>query len=388
MSTPIAERAVTDCRKVGKALLKFLSTNDVPRPQSHQFGPYLPKQAWQFFTPHAPTKGVNLKSWPEILWPDGRTTKSCITWYGKAKTEYRLTRFGRDFPFLTTDQIGSLLVLIPESHERFIAYVFDREDEIEELFVGLGVEVVEDWGCIFDVEYPAPIESAENCLARQFREYANNLIAFPGTTDISLAAANAVKHCNATFRSLSVDEQLMTLVQAEYQLFQLVERVFCENEVQRLFKSVDDFLGTALSILNRRKVRAVRALENHFEYLMTVAGLNVEVRPKIDGQPDVIVPSREAYDDPAFPSEKLAAIGLKTTCKDRWRQILNEAQRANRRFLVTLQQGISTKQLDEMEAANVTIVVPKPLHRFYAKDDRSRLTTIKSLFDFLRKQQH
>jgi len=35
MTGPIVERAIVDCRRVGKALLKFLSTNDVPRPQSH-----------------------------------------------------------------------------------------------------------------------------------------------------------------------------------------------------------------------------------------------------------------------------------------------------------------------------------------------------------------
>lgn len=199
------------------------------------------------------------------------------------------------------------------------------------------------------------------------------MAAFPGTADISAAAAVAVRQCNVSFESLSADEQLMELVRAEYELFRLVERVMCRNEVQRLFTSIDDFLETALTILNRRKVRAGRALENHFESLLSEADLRFEVRPQIDGRPDVILPSREAYEDSALPSENLTAIGLKTTCKDRWRQILKEARRAGRRFLVTLQQGITTAQLDEMTNSDITVVVPRPLHRFFARSDRGRL---------------
>lgn len=64
---------------------------------------------------HAPSpkKGRNDKHPVSILWQDGLITDSMITWYGAAKHEYRLTRFGHDFPFLNADMVGDLLVLIP-----------------------------------------------------------------------------------------------------------------------------------------------------------------------------------------------------------------------------------------------------------------------------------
>lgn len=63
-----------------------------------------------------------------------------------------------------------------------------------------------------------------------------------------------------------------------------------------------------------------------------------------------------------YPVEQLISLAAKTTCKDRWRQIINEADRLRDRtkFLCTLQQGISTAQLDEMQEERVILVVPRP----------------------------
>ena len=77
---------------------------------SHECGFYLPISVWQMYTPHAPVKGRNDKHPVSIVWQDGRRTDSVITWYGAAKHEYRLTRFGKDFPFLNEDVVGDLLV--------------------------------------------------------------------------------------------------------------------------------------------------------------------------------------------------------------------------------------------------------------------------------------
>jgi len=51
-------------------------------------------------------------------------------------------------------------------------------------------------------------------------------------------------------------------MKAEYRLFKLVERQLCLDEVRRLFKDIDDFLSTAARIMNRRKTRAGRSMEN------------------------------------------------------------------------------------------------------------------------------
>lgn len=69
-------------------------------------------------------------------------------------------------------------------------------------------------------------------------------------------------------------------------------------------------------------------------------------------------------------------LAAKTTCKDRWRQILNEANRISPKHLVTLQQGVSENQFNEMIAAGVTLVVPEALHESYPKAIRPKLLTL------------
>lgn len=58
--------------------------------------------------------------------------------------------------------------------------------------------------------------------------------------------------------------------------------------------------------------------------------------------------------------------------------MLNEADRLRDRpkYLCTLQQGISGAQMDEMQAENVILVVPKPYIVTYPKDRRDRIWTL------------
>jgi hypothetical protein len=154
-------------------------------------------------------------------------------------------------------------------------------------------------------------------------------------------------------------------MEAEYKLFRLAERQICQSEIVRIKKDVDDFLRTASSILNRRKSRAGRSLENHVEFLLNRARVPFEMRPDIDGKPDVIMPDCVSYHNTDYPVEKLLVVGIKTTCKDRWRQVLNEGRRVRPKYIITIQQGISSSQLNEMSAAQVTLVVPRHLHKYY-----------------------
>ena len=100
------------------------------------------------------------------------------------------------------------------------------------------------------------------------------------------------------------------------------------------------------------------------------------MRPNIDGKPDVVIPNEAAYHDKDYPLDKLFIIGVKTTCKDRWRQVLNEGKRVPEKHILTIQPGISTNQLNEMHKANVTLVVPKRFHKDYPKDRDITLLTV------------
>jgi type II restriction enzyme len=70
-------------------------------------------------------------------------------------------------------------------------------------------------------------------------------------------------------------------------------------------------------------------------------------------------------------------LGAKTTCKDRWRQVLNEADRIPVKHLFTLQPGVSSNQLNEMQENGVRLVVPAKNVGSFAPQDRDKLLTLK-----------
>src|SRR5437870_302694 len=146
MLSPHCERAIAEANQRGKAILKFVSRNDVGLTGGHQCGYYLPKAQWQMFTAHPPNKGYNAETAVSVLWQDGQVTDSRVKWYGKGtRSEYRMTRFGKDFPFLTFDNVGDLLVLIPETHQKFSAFVLDHDIDIEDMEAALGVQITKNW---------------------------------------------------------------------------------------------------------------------------------------------------------------------------------------------------------------------------------------------------
>ena len=95
-------------------------------------------------------------------------------------------------------------------------------------------------------------------------------------------------------------------------------------------------------------------------------------------KPDFLFPSAAAYQDPSYPKSRLRMLAAKTTAKDRWRQILNEADRVDRKHLLTLQEGVSEPQFAEMKAANVQLVVPAGLVSKYPKPVCHELMTLDS----------
>jgi type II restriction enzyme len=93
-------------------------------------------------------------------------------------------------------------------------------------------------------------------------------------------------------------------------------------------------------------------------------------------KPDFIFPSLEAYLNPNFENKNLFVLASKTTCKDRWRQILNEADNVKTKYLFTLQQGISKNQLEEMYKYNVCLIVPKLYLKSFPESFRERILTL------------
>ena len=155
----------------------------------------------------------------------------------------------------------------------------------------------------------------------------------------------------------------------EYTLFRALEYDRYGDIITRGFTSVDEFVYVANMVLNRRKSRAGKSLEHHLAAIFDGNELEYSAQAVTEGnkKPDFIFPSKEAYHNSRFSVDNLISLAAKTTCKDRWRQVLNEADRLKGRpkYLCTLQQGISGAQMDEMQAENVILVVPQPYIKTY-----------------------
>lgn len=158
--------------------------------------------------------------------------------------------------------------------------------------------------------------------------------------------------------------------------------------ITRGFDSVETFVNVANQVLNRRKSRAGKSLEHHLSALFDGNGLQYQEQAVTEGnkKPDFLFPSQAAYHDMSYPTEKLISLAAKTTCKDRWRQVINEANRlrGQAKFLCTLQQGISAAQMDEMQEEQVILVVPKPYIATYPKEKQDRIWTLGKFIDYVK----
>jgi type II restriction enzyme len=81
-------------------------------------------------------------------------------------------------------------------------------------------------------------------------------------------------------------------------------------------------------------------------------------------------------------------LGAKTTCKDRWRQVLNEADRVDEKYLFTLQQGISANQLKEMCDYNLKLIVPKKYLTCFPSEFRDKIGTLSSFITMVKERQN
>jgi type II restriction enzyme len=220
-----------------------------------------------------------------------------------------------------------------------------------------------------------------------FLKYLKSLsVKFPPTADLAIHARNCYNSSHRITSDLILsnpDQQILNWSEAEFNLFKLIENDRYLEIIKTPFHSVENLITTANSILQRRKSRAGSSLELQLTEIFKVFGISYSSQPVTENKknPDFIFPDIDSYINPAFSSEKLVMLAAKRTCKERWAQILNEADRIKTKHLFTLQQGISKNQLEEMYRQNVCLVVPRPYLSHFPEEFRSRIL---SLNDFNR----
>lgn len=369
-----------------KGFCKFLSANDTGATGGHQSGILISKSAVEmmFSTQELAQTGIPKRT-IKIRWQDDFETESCFTYY-ESKNELRITRFGRGFPFLKPEQTGALFVFTKQTDIDYSGYFLETDDEIEEFLDTFGISLTET-NSLIDIQRV----SAETQEKLSIQEFINNLdVDFPAS-DVMSAAARAIEektYDHIEYIRLNPDEKIISWTNMEYTLFRALEYARYGEIITKGFQSVDEFVRAANVVLNRRKSRAGKSLEHHLSAIFDGNCIEYSSQAVTEGnkKPDFLFPSQEAYHDHGFSVDYIVSLAAKTTCKDRWRQVLNEADRLRDKpkYLCTLQQGISGAQMDEMQAENVILVVPKPYIATYPKDRRDRIWTLARFVQYVK----
>ena len=211
---------------------------------------------------------------------------------------------------------------------------------------------------------------------------------FPGTRVFSAFARTNAGEVDPL---ADPDQALVTWMDFEERLFMTLERHIVSRRLEQGFMrdgraEVDAFVQFSLSIQNRRKSRAGWALGNHVEAVLLAHRLPFrrEATTEKRNGPDFLFPGEEQYHDASWPTERLLMLAAKTSCKDRWRQVLAEADRIDTKHLLTLEPGISETQTDEMQRSGLQLIVPQALHETYRQTQRGWLMGMQAFMDLVK----
>ena len=214
---------------------------------------------------------------------------------------------------------------------------------------------------------------------------------FPSTAEFSLLARRTLPHVQPED---DPDAALLAWLSHEEALFRRLERRIVSARLEQGFSNkdgtdVDGFIRFSLSVQNRRKSRMGYSLEHHLEAVFQAFGIAYARGAVTENnqKPDFLFPSVQAYRSaPASGSDDLSTLGAKSTCKDRWRQVLAEAVKIPRKHLLTLEPGISEPQTAQMAASDLQLVIPQGIHDSYTAGQRAWLWNLEYFIGYLRQR--
>jgi len=359
------------------------------------------------------------------------TEYSQVTWYNaredqsKRSAEYRLyfranevMRKAREGDLLIVarkqgstekseeDKIGELIVIVAgngSSAERQLGWLFgismldlsdrasvhsieDRSDrEIEfisrQILEELGITAQEKDSEMLDAFLDLKLDE----LIKPFKN------GFPSTAKFSHFARTTLPHIDARENP---DKALLSWIDREEKLFRRLERRLISDRLREGFNQgenvdVDEFIAFSLSVQNRRKSRAGYAVENHLHRIFTRYRLKFDHNAKTENRskPDFLFPGSKEYHNSSFPAAHLDMLGVKSSCKERWRQVLAEADRIEQKHLLTLQSGISENQTNQMVHNDLRLIVPAPLHQTFSEAQQDWLMSLRDFVEYIQDRQ-
>lgn len=367
-------------------IAKRLSANDTGATSGHQAGIYIAKEAALKMFPHLvhsrnrnPEQHLACQVDSHSLERDTR-----LVWYRQGtRDECRITRWAgrrQDGSPVDPAMTGALAVFAfdvrrgsPSNVMVWFCATADEEDLFEDRFEP--VEPGTTWfrhGNEVHLYRRSPLLNP--CALPIDRLPPAWVGSFPSTDDL-IRMTLTLQPSTRT-----VDALLLRRRACEFTLFTTVEAHHVLPTARSGFSSVDQFVAFANAVTNRRRSRAGRSLELHLRSILEEQGIphSHGGHSEDEKRPDFLFPSAQLYRDRKYPASRLRMLAAKTTCKDRWRQVIDEADRIRKKHLLTVQEGVSVTQFSQMRRAGVVLVVPAALHKHYPEAVRPHLLSLAS----------
>ncbi|MHB9005084.1 MAG: type II restriction endonuclease, partial [Coriobacteriia bacterium] len=343
---------------------------------------------------------------------EGFTEESTITWYDArashpTRSEYRLYYKSNPVMELASESDllvvarrpdGSLYFMVAPSAstiERQLIWLFSVPEQLGPEFRQQDMAGKRDIQIDFVVRYileelGIEVQEADLATLDHFLEpYISS--GFPTTREFSELARRI---SGDVYISEDPDTTLVTWMNTEERLFRRLEGFIINARLSAGFyenggADIDAFLRFSKSVQNRRKSRVGYALEHHLSEIFRRLDLRYVRNPVTErrSRPDFIFPGIDEYTDDLFPESGLTMLGVKSTCKDRWRQVLTEAERIKQKHLFTLEPGISHYQTEEMKANSLQLVLPTQLHDTYSSSQKGWLMNLQSFIRMVMTRQ-
>ena len=335
-----------------------------------------------------------------------------LTWYDareKARTQRGVKRYEYRLYFPTNQVIqyvntGDTLIIAKKPDKTLLAIIAEKDTTIANQIIWLfGITDMDHPGFSVREELETEqdrIEFASRLILENIgilvetieETYIDDMInhiglKFPTTRIFSEYARSTLKDINP---NEDPDSVLLAYMEREEILFKTLEKHIIGERLSLGFDGdVDSFISFSLSVQNRRKSRAGLAFENHLEHIFKDLGIKYTRTAVTENKskPDFLFPGKEEYHDPNFNTLNLTMLGVKSTCKDRWRQVLAEADRIELKHLITLGAAISINQTDEMISKKLQLVVPKKIHASFSAEQQSWLMDVLTFTELVKERQ-
>lgn len=330
-----------------------------------------------------------------------------LTWYDArekhaTRTEYRLYYTSNDV--IQNSAVGDLIIIARTGKKTLAVIIAPANSTSEQQLLWLfGLSEVQSKFVIKDLSDKKEdlgfagkyimaslgfeIEEKDDYLELILKKFGKK---FPTTNEFSEFARSTIKKSNPYE---APDETLLKWMEREEVLFRTLEKHIVEEKLQKGFGKngidVDDFIRFSLSVQNRRKSRAGFAFENHLSKIFNIHKIKYSKGKvtEINKKPDFIFPDIKEYHNPFFEISLLTLLGVKTSAKDRWRQVLSEATKIKQKHLITLEPSISKNQTDEMISENLQLVIPIGIIQTYSKAQQKKIITLSDFISIVVKKQ-